>query len=90
MKQDNLWREIQRGNEHAFRQLYQDNADVLFNYGIQIIENEDLVAETIKALFIHLYEHRTSIKQPTSTRTYLTTSLRKLLLLEIKKINNDA
>ena len=40
-----FWSKIQRGDEGAFRQLYEQYADLLYGYGMKIAGDDDLVTE---------------------------------------------
>ena len=44
-----FWSKIQRGDEGAFRQLYEQYADLLYGYGMKIAGDETLVTEAIQA-----------------------------------------
>ena len=49
-----FWSKIQRGDEGAFRQLYEQYADLLYGYGMKIAGDDDLVTDAIQTLFIYL------------------------------------
>ena len=44
------WDKIQQGDEEAFRQLYEQYADLLSGYGMKIAGDETLVTEAIQSL----------------------------------------
>ena len=46
------WDKIQQGDEEAFRQLYEQYADLLYGYGMKIAGDETLVTEAIQSLFV--------------------------------------
>ena len=45
------WDKIQQGDEEAFRQLYEQYADLLYGYGMKIAGDDTLVTEAIQSLF---------------------------------------
>ena len=45
-----FWSKIQRGDEGAFRQLYEQYADLLYGYGMKIAGDETLVTEAVQSL----------------------------------------
>ena len=49
-----FWSKIQRGDEGAFRQLYEQYADLLYGYGMKIAGDDDLVTDAIQTLFVNL------------------------------------
>ena len=49
---------IQQGDEEAFRQLYEQYADLLYGYGMKIAGDETLVTEAIQSLFVYIFEKR--------------------------------
>ena len=51
-----FWSKIQRGDEGAFRQLYEQYADLLYGYGMKIAGDETLVTEAIQSLFVYIFE----------------------------------
>lgn len=50
------WDKIQQGDEEAFRQLYEQYADLLYGYGMKIAGDETLVTEAIQSLFVYIFE----------------------------------
>lgn len=51
-----FWSKIQRGDEGAFRQLYEQYADLLYGYGMKIAGDDDLVTDAIQTLFVYIFE----------------------------------
>lgn len=79
------WSNIKAGDVDAFKTLYREYADILFNYGLEFIPNEDLIAETIQSLFLYIYDKRARIATPISIQNYIITSFREHLHQELKK-----
>lgn len=52
------WDKIQQGDEEAFRQLYEQYADLLYGYGMKIAGDETLVTEAVQSLFVYIFEKR--------------------------------
>lgn len=52
------WDKIQQGDEEAFRQLYEQYADLLYGYGMKIAGDETLVTEAIQSLFTSLRKEK--------------------------------
>lgn len=83
-----FWRKIQQGEEEAFRQLYEQYADLLYGYGMKIAGNDALVTEAIQSLFVYIFEKRETCAVPQSISAYLCVSLRHMLVNELKKENS--
>lgn len=83
-----FWHRIQQGEEEAFRQLYEQYADLLYGYGMKIAGNDALVTEAIQSLFVYIFEKRETCAVPQSISAYLCVSLRHMLVNELKKENS--
>ena len=82
-----FWSKIQRGDEGAFRQLYEQYADLLYGYGMKIAGDDDLVTDAIQTLFVYIFEKRETCAVPQSISAYLCVSLRHIIVNELKKEN---
>ncbi len=80
-----LWRSLYKGNNLAFSTLYNRYANPLFNYGMHICYNRDLVKDCIQELFTWLWKKRTSLPGVDSVKYYLFKSFRNILIKEINK-----
>lgn len=83
-----FWRRIQQGEEEAFRQLYEQYADLLYGYGMKIAGDDALVTEAIQSLFVYIFEKRETCAVPQSISAYLCVSLRHMIVNELKKENS--
>ena len=52
------WDKIQQGDEEAFRQLYEQYADLLYGYGMKIAGDDTLVTEAIQSWFVLKFYER--------------------------------
>lgn len=80
-----LWTQFQRGDETAFRQLHQQHARHLLNYGLRLHGSLSVVEDCIQDLFLELWQYRRTLTQPTSIRFYLLKSLRNRLNVTYRK-----
>lgn len=83
-----FWHRIQQGEEEAFRQLYEQYADLLYGYGMKIAGDDALVTEAIQSLFVYIFEKRETCAVPQSISAYLCVSLRHMIVNELKKENS--
>jgi RNA polymerase sigma factor (sigma-70 family) len=82
------WDKIQQGDEDAFRQLYDQYADLLYGYGMKIAGDDTVVTEAIQSLFVYIFEKRETCAAPQSIPAYLCVSLRHMIVNELKRENS--
>lgn len=82
-----LWNALRKGNAKAFEFLYQRHVQQLFDYGMHIQADADLVKDAIQELFIHLWQRHNSLGVVNNVRNYLIVSIRRGVVaqLEIRK-----
>ena len=80
-----LWRQFQRGDEQAFRELYQAHVRHLLNYGLRLSGSLSVVEDCIQDLFAELWQYRKTLMQPASIRFYLLKGLRNRLNARYRK-----
>lgn len=88
MSSTQFWRKIQQGDEEAFRQLYDQYADLLYGYGMKIAGDDALVTDAIQSLFVYIFEKRKTCAVPQSISAYLCVSLRHMIVNTLKKENS--
>lgn len=88
MNSTQFWRKIQQGDEEAFRQLYDQYADLLYGYGMKIAGDDALVTDAIQSLFVYIFEKRKTCAVPQSISAYLCVSLRHMIVNALKKENS--
>lgn len=84
MTEIDYWDSIRDGSNEAFRQLYNNYADMLYRYGMKIAQNSVMVEDAIQTVFLNIYEKRKSISRPNSIPAYLYASLRNEILGEFR------
>jgi RNA polymerase sigma factor (sigma-70 family) len=75
-----LWSAFKQGNKRAFSTLFLRYYDILLNYGVKLIGNEEVAKDGIQKLFLRLWEKRENIADANSVKFYLLLSLRRILL----------
>lgn len=73
------WRDFIGGNEKAFEQIYRENIDDLFAYGIKFHSDRELVLDCIHDLFVNLFNNG-KIAKEVQVKYYLFSSLRRRIL----------
>lgn len=85
---DKLWLNVRLGREKALSELFCISYSWLFNYGYRIIPREAFVKDAIQELFLTLWEKRDSVRKARSVRSYLCSSLRRLIFRRMRKQKN--
>lgn len=80
-----VWLAFRKGDAPAFSFLFHTYYTILYQYGIKISPDPDLVKDTIQDLFIHLWESRHRLGETASIKFYLLKSLRRKLLRAMQK-----
>lgn len=80
-----LWKEMKEGNEAVFREIFDTYSDLLFQYGLTINNDRELVKDCVQELFIVIWTNRNSLGIARSIRYYLFFSLRRLIIKKASK-----
>ncbi len=76
---------IKKGDSLAFRYLFDTYADVLFNYGLKITPNKELIKDSIQEVFRIIWEKRNQINIQHSLKYYLFSMFRRELIRKLKQ-----
>jgi len=79
-----LWESLRKGNDLAFSSLYKKYVQPLFNYGMHIHPNRDVVKDCLQELFAKIWEKRTSLSTVEKVGFYLFRSFKNLLFNKIE------
>ena len=85
-----LWESVKKGNKLALSTLYDQNFQILYEYGFRICQKKELVEDAIQELFIKLWGKRNEIVIAGSVRSYLLVSIRNAVFNEVKKEKNQS
>lgn len=81
-----LWDKLRSGDRDAFRRIYESEFEFLYQYGVRIIYNTQLVEDAIQELFIELWNSRERLSPTDSIRKYIAVSLkRKMIKMQSKQ-----
>ncbi|WP_165769937.1 RNA polymerase sigma factor [Flagellimonas pacifica] len=78
-----LWQEFQSGSEVAFARIYRDNVSLLYNYGLKLVKDKNLIKDCIQNLFIEIWDTKHKLSSVKSIKSYLFKSLRRKLISEV-------
>ncbi|MDN5216081.1 sigma-70 family RNA polymerase sigma factor [Fulvivirgaceae bacterium BMA12] len=80
-----IWSAFKEGSDEAFAFIYRRYVKLLFNYGCQISSNRDLVMDAIQDTFEYIRKTRRKLGDTQSIKPYLFKSLRRKILVKLKK-----
>ena len=84
--QNEIWNQfILDGNQDALSRIYDDNYDLLFDYGHRFTSNVHMVEDAIQDVFINIIKYRKSIGFVKNIQGYLVCTFRRQLLLDLNK-----
>lgn len=85
-----LWSRFKAGDRPSFELIYRSHVRALFSFGRQLIDDEDLVSDSIQELFIYIWERRSGLGDTNNIRYYLFKALRRRLIEAVARKNRTA
>ena len=82
---DTLLASFQAGNMAAFSQLYDLHINILFNYGLKLTIDKELLKDCIHDIFVKLYTKKDELGTIDNLRSYLFISLKNKLCDELRR-----
>lgn len=82
---DQLWLNFINGDNTCFEIIYNEYVDILFRYGIQFTDDEDIVKDAIHDVFVKIYHNRSQLKKDVHLKFYLFTALKNNLYNVFKR-----
>ena len=79
-----LWEDFRTGDAHALATLFEAHYDALYNYGVKLTSDEELVKDCIQNLFQKLWRRRDGLRPVQVVKAYLFKALRRHLGDETK------
>ena len=80
-----IWNSLRKGNPEALAIIFKMNYALLYNFSFTICHNEELAKDSIQELFTYLWEKRSNLAEVNTVRSYLFTSIRRLIIKSLKK-----
>lgn len=84
-----LWNEILEGNIDSLGILYKRYYTPLFMFGKKLTGEPDLAEDAVQELFFKIWKKRETLERTTSTRSYIYTAYRRLLIDKINLQNRN-
>ena len=83
----NLWQSFKEGSREAFQQIYDENFESLFEYGLRLTKDKELIKDAVHDLFVKIYNNKINLGDVNNIRAYLFISLRSNFLNKITRQN---
>jgi RNA polymerase sigma factor (sigma-70 family) len=80
-----LWNDLIKGNEDAFRIIYNNHVQPLFRYGCHFTNDEALIEDCIHDVFLDLSKYRSGLGRTNNIKLYLFKSLKRKIIRSIMK-----
>lgn len=74
-----LWVSFKQGDKDSFEAIYHNYFNNLYEYGSRLVDDRDLVKDSIHDLFVKLWSNKLTIGEVKNVKTYLIVSLRHLI-----------
>ncbi len=82
-----LWEGLIAGEESAYAKIYSYYFKSLYQYGYNLLQNRDLVTDSIQEIFVDIWRLRKNLSPTTSVKFYLFRSLKRKLFQKTKEEN---
>ena len=82
---ETLLASFQAGNMAAFSQLYDLHVRILFNYGLKLTLDKELLKDCIHDIFVKLYVKKDELGTIDNLKSYLFISLKNKLCDELRR-----
>lgn len=73
------------GNDHAFAELYDLYVQMMFNYGLKLTQDQELLKDCIHDVFVKMYNKRNERSTINNLSSYLIIALKNRLLDEFRR-----
>lgn len=85
-----LWAAFIHGDEAAFIHLYNQFANILFNYGCQFSPDRELIKDCLQDFFIYLRKNRSGFNETPYVKMYLLKAFKRRVLDYLKKNKKES
>ncbi len=81
----NFWERMREGDEQALAALFRRHYAMLYDYGLKLAYEDELVKDSIQEVFAYIWEKRQNLATVDSVRAYLLVSLRRQVLKSLER-----
>ncbi len=80
-----IWDSFRKGSQDSFAEIYLLYQHNLFNYGLRLISDVDLVKDTVHDVFVELWSKRNDLAEVSSVKYYLLSIMKHRLIDKLRK-----
>jgi RNA polymerase sigma-70 factor (ECF subfamily) len=80
-----FWERMRKGDEQALAALFRRHYAMLYDYGLKLAYEDELVKDGIQEVFAYIWEKRQNLATVDSVRAYLLVSLRRQVLKSLER-----
>jgi RNA polymerase sigma factor (sigma-70 family) len=80
-----LWDSLREGNREAFEVIYRRNVNHLYNFGVHIFMDRELVEDAIQDLFVYIWKRHAFLGETDSIKFYLFKSLKREIVRKVRE-----
>jgi RNA polymerase sigma factor (sigma-70 family) len=80
-----LWRRMREGDEQALADLFRRHYTMLYDYGMKLSQQAEVVKDCLQEIFAYIWEKRANTSEVESVRAYLLVSFRRELLKSLER-----
>ncbi|MGH2642840.1 MAG: RNA polymerase sigma factor [Chitinophagaceae bacterium] len=84
------WHAFLEGDKEAYAGIYRQYFSLLYEYGIRLCRDKEVVKDCIQDLFIKLWVNREHLQQATAIKPYLLIALKSTLLNKLDQMHRMA
>jgi RNA polymerase sigma factor (sigma-70 family) len=85
---ETIWCTFKSGDKNAFGILYHRYFKILYQYGIRIAEDQDLVKDCIHDLFVEIWKSKENLSQPNSVKGYLLSAIQRKIIRQLNRFRS--
>jgi RNA polymerase sigma-70 factor (ECF subfamily) len=82
--ESDIWQAFKKGDQKAYACLFRSYKDILYNYGLTLVSDEEMVCDCIQELFLDLWVKKQNLAQVNSVKYYLLVSYRRLIISKLE------
>jgi RNA polymerase sigma factor (sigma-70 family) len=84
-----IWNSFVNGDLEAFEQLYNSYFNKLCDFGLRLLNNREIVKDSVQDLFVKLWHNRKNVQNINSPKSYLFTAVRNSVLNILASPSNN-
>lgn len=82
-----LWNLLRKSDKVAFEYIYKRHINTLFNFGLKLTQDREIIKDTLQELFTEFWNKRNTLNEVAYIKIYLIKAFRYKLLRAISQAN---